>query len=176
MHKIWTLFELKYTCPAFIMQIWRRYKSARVTLILINDLIQLDLDVRNTDELFEVMAGRLMELGYVTGDFLESIKEREKEYPTALPIEPYAVAIPHTDPECIKNAFIACIRLKEPIPWREMAANEVVHMVRFVFLLGFKQEAVGDAHVELLQILVRLRQAANIEAYFNLVLSMEGIG
>ena len=54
--------------------------SARVTLILINeeyqimtgdivykDLIQLDLDVRNTDELFEVMAGRLMELGYVTG-------------------------------------------------------------------------------------------------------------
>ena len=98
--------------------------SARVTLILINeeyqimtgdivykDLIQLDLDVRNTDELFEVMSGRLMELGYVTGDFLESIKEREKEYPTALPIEPYAVAIPHTDPECIKNAFIACIRL-----------------------------------------------------------------
>ena len=173
--------------------------SARVTLILINeeyqimtgdivykDLIQLDLDVRNTDELFEVMSGRLMELGYVTGDFLESIKEREKEYPTALPIEPYAVAIPHTDPECIKNAFIACIRLKEPSPWREMAANEVVHMVRFVFLLGFKQEAVGDAHVELLQILVnncqrpdvmeRLRQAANIEAYFNLVLSMEGIG
>ena len=173
--------------------------SARVTLILINeeyqimtgdivykDLIQLDLDVRNTDELFEVMSGRLMELGYVTGDFLESIKEREKEYPTALPIEPYAVAIPHTDPECIKKAFIACIRLKEPIPWREMAANEVVHMVRFVFLLGFKQEAVGDAHVELLQILVnncqrpdfmeRLRQAANIEAYFNLVLSMEGIG
>ena len=173
--------------------------SARVTLILINeeyqimtgdivdkDLIQLDLDVRNTDELFEVMSGRLMELGYVTGDFLESIKDREKEYPTALPIEPYAVAIPHTDPECIKNAFIACIRLKEPIPWREMAANEVVHMVRFVFLLGFKQEAVGDAHVELLQILVnncqrpdfmeRLRQAANIEAYFNLVLSMEGIG
>lgn len=66
--------------------------SARVTLILINeeyqimtgdivykDLIQLDLDVRNTDELFEVMAGRLMELGYVTGDFLESIKEREKD-------------------------------------------------------------------------------------------------
>lgn len=111
LHKIWTLFELKYTCPAFIMQIWRRYMSARVTLILINeeyqimtgdivykDLIQLDLDVRNTDELFEVMAGRLMELGYVTGDFLESIKEREKEYPTALPIEPYAVAIPHTDP------------------------------------------------------------------------------
>ena len=68
--------------------------SARVALILINkeyqimtgdivykDLIQLDLDVRSTDELFEVMSGQLMELGYVTGDFLESIKEREKEMP-----------------------------------------------------------------------------------------------
>ena len=164
--------------------------SARVTLILINeeyqimtgdivykDLIQLDLDVRNTDELFEVMSGRLMELGYVTGDFLESIKEREKEYPTALPVEPYAVAIPHTDPkECIKNAFIACIRLKEPIPWREMAANEVVHMVRFVFLLGFKQEAVGGCPCGTAQILVnncqrpdfmeRLRQAAKYRSIF----------
>ena len=87
------------------------------------------------------------------------------------------MAIPHTDPECIKNAFIACIRLKEPIPWREMAANEVVHMVRFVFLLGFKQEAVGDAHVELLQILVnncqrpdfmeRLRQAGIINGRYR---------
>lgn len=154
--------------------------------IVYKDLIQLDLEVRSTDELFEVMSERLMALGYVTGDFLESIKAREKEYPTALPIEPYAVSIPHTDPECVKRPFIACIRLKEPIPWREMAANEVVHMVRFIFMLGFKQEDVGDAHVELLQILVnncqrpdfmeRLQQAASIETYFNLVRSMEGIG
>jgi PTS system galactitol-specific IIA component len=64
-----------------------------------------------------------------------------------------------------------------------MAANDVEHDVKFVFMLGFKR---SDEHVELLQILVnncqrpdfmeRLRQAANIEAYFNLVLSMEGIG
>ena len=72
--------------------------SARVTLILINeeyqimtgdivykDLIQLDLDVRNTDELFEVMAGRLMELGYVTGDFLESIRKERRNIPRPSP-------------------------------------------------------------------------------------------
>lgn len=154
--------------------------------IVYKDLIQLDLDVKSTDELFEVMSEQLMGNGYVTGEFLESIKSREREYPTALPIEPYAVAIPHTDPECIVTPFIACIRLKEPVPWREMAANEVVHMVRFVFLLGFKQEDVGDAHVELLQILVsncqkpdlmeRLMQAECTESYLDVVLSMEGMG
>ena len=57
--------------------------SARVTLILINeeyqimtgdivykDLIQLDLDVRNTDELFEVMSGRLKRMACSPGLFV----------------------------------------------------------------------------------------------------------
>ena len=78
-------------------------------------------------------------------------KGREKEYPTAPPHRAICSGYTPYRPGCIKNAFIAYVRLKEPIPWREMAANEVVHMVRFVFLLGFKQEAVGDAYVELLR-------------------------
>lgn len=154
--------------------------------IVFKDLIQLDLDVESSEELFEIISEQLMKRGYVTEDFLESIKVREEEYPTALPIEPYAVAIPHTDPECIITPFISCIRMKHPVPWREMAANEVVHMVRFVFMLGFKQEDVGDAHVELLQILVtncqkaefmeQLVKAEDSDTYYNLVLSMEGMG
>lgn len=154
--------------------------------IVKKNLVELDLDVNSTDELFEITSERLEKLGYVTAEFLESIKAREQEYPTALPIQPYAVAIPHTDPECIVTPFVSCIRLKKPIPWREMAGNEIVHMVRFVFLLGFRKEEEGDMHIELLQVLVnncqkpefmeKLKQAANIETYYQLVLSMEGVG
>lgn len=154
--------------------------------IVYKELIQLDLDVGSSEELFKTMSEQLVGLGYVTEHFLESITAREEEYPTALPIEPYAVALPHTDPDCIITPFIACIRIKTPVPWREMAANEIVHMVRFVFMLGFKQEDVGDAHVELLQILVnscqnpdfmeRLVKAEDINTFYKLVLSMEGMG
>lgn len=153
--------------------------------IVFKELVQLDLDVGSWEELFKIMSEKLIESGYVTEDFLESIQAREEEYPTALPIEPYAVAIPHTDPDCIITPFISSIRIKKAVPWREMAANEVIHMVRFVFLLGFKKEGAGDAHVKLLQILVnncqnpdfmeKLEKAEDIETYYKLVLSMEGM-
>ena len=130
--------------------------SARVTLILINEEYQImtEICIQGPDSAgFGCEKHRRIIRGngraaygigdMCTGDFLESIKEREKEYPTDLPIEPYAVAIPHTDPGCIKNALLPVSACKEPIPWREMAANEVVHMVRFVFLLGFKQVGGG---------------------------------
>lgn len=100
--------------------------------IVKKNLVELDLDVNSTDELFEITSERLEKLGYVTAEFLESIKAREQEYPTALPIQPYAVAIPHTDPECIVTPFVSCIRLKKPIPWREM-----VRMRSFIWLDSF---------------------------------------
>lgn len=154
--------------------------------VVVKELIRLDLDVDSSKELFQVMSKQLIRLGYVTGEFLESINAREEKYPTALPIEPYAVAIPHTDPDCIITPFISCIRIKHSVPWREMAANEIVRMVRFVFLLGFKEEDVGDAHVELLQILVnncqdpafmeRLMKAEDTETYYKAIISMKGMG
>lgn len=153
--------------------------------IIYKELVQLDLEAENTDQLFEMMAERLQILGYIKEGFLDAIRKREEAYPTALPIEPYPVAIPHTDPQCILKPFVACIRLKHPIPWREMAANETVHQVKFVFMLGFQAEDVGDSHVELLQILVmnlqdpefmkHLDHAQTEEEYWKLVLSMEGL-
>lgn len=153
--------------------------------IIYKELVQLDLEAEDTDQLFAIMAERLQTSGYIKEGFLDAIKKREEAYPTALPIEPYPVAIPHTDPQCIIKPFVVCIRLKHPIPWREMAANETVHQVRFAFMLGFQAEDVGDSHVELLQILVmnlqnpefmkRLLSAQTVDEYWNLVLSMEGL-
>ena len=113
--------------------------------IIYKELVQLDLEAESTDEVFSILAEKLEKAGYIRSGFLEAIKEREKNYPTALPIEPYPVAIPHTDPKCIVKPFVACVRLKHPIPWREMAANEIIHQVKFAFMLGFQEADAGES-------------------------------
>ena len=80
--------------------------------LICDELCELDLDVQSTDEFFEKMSVKAQTLGYVTANFLQAIKEREFNYPTALPVEPYPVAIPHSDPVNIIKQFIAPVRLK----------------------------------------------------------------
>lgn len=150
--------------------------------LICDELCELDLDVQNTDEFFEVMSKKAMNLGYVTEQFLSAIKKREHNYPTALPVEPYPVAIPHSDPINIEKQFIAPIRLKNPISWCEMANNEHVLQVQIVFLLGFKRE---EGHVEILQVLLqnfqnedtmsKLLKAATKEEFLQIVKHMEGL-
>ena len=144
--------------------------------IIYKELVQLDLEAESTDEVFSILAEKLEKAGYIRSGFLEAIKEREKNYP---------VAIPHTDPKCIVKPFVACVRLKHPIPWREMAANEIIHQVKFAFMLGFQEADAGESHIELLQILVnnlqkvelmeKLDHANTVEEYWKLIISMDGL-
>jgi len=146
------------------------------------ELIEIDMEAKNTDDFFEQMAKKLSSLHYVEDTFENAIKERESKYPTALPIQPFAVAIPHTDCEHIKKPFIAPVRLKEPVKWCEMAANDVVHDVRFVFMLGIKE---AHQQVDLLQNLVmnfqdeglmkKLEQATSIDEYEAVLMTMKGL-
>ena len=69
------------------------------------ELIEIDFDVKNQNEYFEKMAKKLNELGYVKDTFLEAILKREEKFPTALPLEPYIVAIPHVEPEHVKKTI-----------------------------------------------------------------------
>lgn len=150
--------------------------------MLFRELVQLDLEAANQTEVFEQMADILYRHGFVKDTYLEALKVREGNYPTALPVKPYPVAIPHTDTEHIIRPFIAPVRLKQTVEWQEMANNDTVHQVRFVFLLGFLK---SDEHVELLQILVenfqneelmeQLTKAKTADEYFALVCSMKGM-
>ena len=150
--------------------------------MLFRELVQLDWEASDQTEVFERIADILFKNGFVKDTYLESLKAREANYPTALPIEPYPVAIPHTDIGHIIRPFIAPIRLKKPVEWREMANNDVIHQVRFIFMLGFLK---SDEHVELLQVLVEnfqneelmehLKNAETADEYFCLVCGMNGM-
>lgn len=150
--------------------------------MLFRELVQLDMEAKNQTEVFEQMADILRGQGFIKDTYLESLKVREENYPTALPVEPYPVAIPHTNIEHIVRPFIAPVRLKEEVEWREMANNDAIHQVRFIFMLGFLK---SDEHVELLQILVenfqdvelmeQLKHAETADEYFELVCGMKGM-
>jgi len=151
--------------------------------LLRRELIQLDWEVSNQDEFFDRMSDKLLGLNYVEASFPAAVKAREQAYPTALPTQPEAIAIPHSDAEHIIEPFIASTRLASPISWCEMANNDVIHEVRFIFMLGFTKE---EGHVKALQILLEkfqdpefmknLNQAQTEDDYFNALSALSGIG
>lgn len=144
------------------------------------ELVCLDLEASTPNEVFEKMGARFLELGYVSEGYLASIEEREANYPTALPVEPYPIAIPHTEAAAILHPFIAPVRLAKTIPWGNMADPDEKLDVKLVFMLGFRDPG---AHIELLQILMynfqdpdwvnTLYEAKTEEEYFDAVMRME---
>ncbi|SDN45141.1 PTS system IIA component, Gat family [Actinomyces ruminicola] len=120
--------------------------------LLKRDLVRLDWEVRDRDDFFDRISAELLHDGYIRESFRDALAARERKYPTALPTAPEAVAIPHSDAEHIVEPFIAPVRLATPIDWHEMGNDDVVHPVRFIFVLGFVQE---DGHVEVLQVLLQ---------------------
>jgi galactitol PTS system EIIA component len=115
------------------------------------DLILLDKNFQDTNQFFDFTFPILKSGGYVNHSFLDAIKQRESLFPTALPTEPYVVAMPHTDVEHVIRPFIFFIRAKGTIPWYEMANNDNLLKANFVFLLGFNQK---NGHIDLLQTLM----------------------
>ena len=145
------------------------------------ELIQFDLDAADQDDFFDQSIDELVRLGYVKESFREAIKTREGTYPTALPTQPEAVAIPHADPQHLHEPFILAARLKNPVAWHEMGRTEVELPVRLVFMLGFTK---SDGHVKLLQVLLQnlqdaefmkaLSDALSADEYFEIVHAMRG--
>lgn len=150
--------------------------------LLKRDLVRLDWEVEDQEGFFDRMAAELLHAGYVRETFRDALVERERKYPTALPTSPEAVAIPHSDVEHIVKPFIASVRLAGPIDWREMGNDDVIHPVRFIFVLGFVQE---DRHVEVLQIMLRafqdpafmeqLSEAQTPDEYYRVLSDLSGL-
>lgn len=116
--------------------------------LFFENLILLDETFHNANQFFDFTFPILSNNGYVRDSFLAAIKQRESLYPTALPTEPYVVAMPHTDIEHIIKPFIFVTRVKTAIPWCEMANNDNILQANFVFLLGFTEK---NGHIDLLQ-------------------------
>lgn len=126
--------------------------------------IYLDLEVKNTQELFEKMNSIFLEKGYVKQGYLESLLKREKEYPTGLMFENYNVAIPHTDYSLINEQNIVFVRLKNEIIFNEIISGGEI-LVKLVVMLLVK-----DGHNQT-DMLLNLMSILENENNYNIIMN-----
>ena len=116
------------------------------------NLIFLDIDFADQFEFLDFIGTELNKKGYVKSSFTEGLISREKKYPTGLPAIPYAVAIPHCEPQHVITNTISIVRFKNPIRFLEMGTLDKEIFVKFAFVLTLD----GKQQVVILKDLMKL--------------------
>lgn len=103
------------------------------------EFIWIKAPSKTQQDVFELVAAKAKETDSVTDEFLSKINEREKTFPTGLQLEGYGVAIPHTDPECVNDQFIAIVTTEDGIPFKRMDDSSKEVHVNVIFVLGLNE-------------------------------------
>ncbi len=99
------------------------------------ELIWLDVDFSSKEDLFQKAGNYLYELGYVKESFADALSEREKNFPTGLPTEPYKVAIPHTDSIHVNKEAVMFIRPRKAVKFFNVGDDTDEIEAEMVFVL-----------------------------------------
>ena len=115
------------------------------------------INAESKEELIRLLSEKLWECGYVEKDFSESVLCREKRYPTGLKLHgtTFHIAIPHAEPEYVKEDAVAAVVLSEPVPFCRMDDPEEEVSVSFVVMLAIRD---AEDHMKMLSGLVQALQ------------------
>ncbi|MDI9217359.1 PTS sugar transporter subunit IIA [Clostridium tertium] len=116
------------------------------------DLIFINENYNDCFEFLENISDRLLNYGYVKESFKDAIIEREKIFPTGLPVEPIGVAIPHCNSEHVNKAGIVFVKFKDDVKFISMEGEGKVN-VKIAFVLLVKEK---EKQVEVLQKLMEV--------------------
>lgn len=97
-------------------------------------------DAVDRDSVFSDVYQHLLKAGYVKGNFLSHVLEREDQYPTGIDTSPISkdlpnVAIPHTEGEFVNARLIVPVALKHPIKFKNMVDPSQELDVKFWFMI-----------------------------------------
>ncbi|MBO0437184.1 PTS sugar transporter subunit IIA [Vagococcus fluvialis] len=118
-------------------------------------VINFQINPSSQEELLSSLSDQLLEKGVVKDTFVTGIIDREKNFPTGLPVQPFGVAIPHTDNEHVVKEQIGFASLKEPVKFKIMGSDSDYVDVSLVFILALKYP---DKQLDMLQKLITLFQ------------------
>lgn len=127
----------------------------KIETFLNPEFIWIDENMQSSTEVFETVARKGEEQGYVNEKFLGKIKEREKTFPTGLQLDGYGVAIPHTDADCIEKQFVAVVVPTEGVPFKRMDDVHAEVKAQLIFVLGLNEP---HSQLEMLQGLMGMLQ------------------
>lgn len=88
------------------------------------EYINIDLDLKTQNEVFEYLSLQATELGITDSqkDIYEGLQEREKESTTGFG---KGIAIPHTKNKAVKDPSILVVRSKNLIEWNSLDGNPI---------------------------------------------------
>ncbi|RVU71042.1 MULTISPECIES: PTS sugar transporter subunit IIA [Lactobacillus] len=97
-------------------------------------------DETEQDDLLKEIYDHLLQQGYVKGNFLAHIIEREHNFPTGLDTSTLGsnlpnIAIPHTEGAFVNTRLIVPVALKTPVIFHNMIKPEQELPVKFLFML-----------------------------------------
>ncbi len=122
--------------------------------------VLVDVQASNTREAIQSLSDAMQATGHVTAGFAEDVWKREQTFPTGLPTQPLAVAIPHADPDHVERSAVGVGVLRSPVRFAQMGTDGSVWLeVRLVFLLAIKER---EKQVGMIQQLVSLIQTPSL--------------
>jgi PTS system galactitol-specific IIA component len=122
--------------------------------------IALNLEAKTSEEVIRELGGRLLDLGFVTDDFIDATLEREVNMPTGLPLGGSVnAAIPHVDIEFVKKSALGLATLNQEVVFYNMVENDVEVPCRLVIMLALDQP---KSQVEMLQSVAALLQQPEV--------------
>ncbi|MGI6608602.1 MAG: PTS sugar transporter subunit IIA [Erysipelotrichaceae bacterium] len=107
----------------------------------------------NREEALALLAEEFVKADVVEKNFLEGILTREATFPTGLELNKMGAAIPHTDPEYVKENQIGFMTLENPVTFRFMGDVSQNVEVSVIFMLALKE---GEKQMEMLPKLMDL--------------------
>lgn len=120
----------------------------------------LNLEAQDAREALERLVAPLVQTGHVEPEFAQDVWEREQVFPTGLPTQPLASALPHSDPEHVRQTAVAIGTLKTPVRFGQMGTDGSVGLdVHIIILLAIKER---EKQVELIQQVVELLQSPGL--------------
>lgn len=130
----------------------KKKKEGRKNMIweeLKTKLIFIDLDAKDTKEVFEQVGGAFIKEGYAKETYIQGLIDREAEFPTGLDIDGFGVAIPHTPVEHVNKTGTAIAVLRNPVTFHEMGGDdEDTVEARLIIMFCVDQPS---AHIDKLQ-------------------------
>lgn len=128
--------------------------------LLRTEHILLKLDAKDAQEAIRKLTDALIETGHVAPGFAEDVLAREQTYPTGLPTQPLAVAIPHADPHHINRSAVCIGTLTSPVRFVQMGTDGSVLLdTHLIFLLAIREQ---EKQVEMIRQLMTLIQTGSL--------------
>jgi PTS system galactitol-specific IIA component len=123
------------------------------------ELIFVKIDAKSSDDVMDIMGKKFVDLGYCKTSFVEALKNREKDYPTGIDIDGFAIAMPHTDVTHVIKPGMAIGSLKKPVTFIQMGTEDDKVEVKLVVLLAIEN---ARTHLAKMQEILKIFQDINV--------------